>query len=226
MHFPSSHKNKPRSIFWQYRYVFIAAFLIVFSASFVVLSLIGLLPEELADPEVKSLVTIVNAEADKVNDGVTVIRNNLEIKGEEPVKIVIAKIGVNSSVHNPNTTNVAALDEELKKGVVRYPGSGLLGKGNVFLFGHSSTLRVINNPAYKALNHLDRLVVGDEIKVYSGGKEYLYRVSTVEKKNESQAIINLADTTNKLTISTCDSFSGIKQQRIIVEADFVGSRPL
>lgn len=209
---------------WHHRYIFLSIFLTVFVLSFGVLALIGIVPEELADPESPSLVALVNAKADTTsNSGVTVIRPIQKENGEVPMRLVIAKIDVNQPILNPSSRDVNQLDEELKKGVVRYPGSGLLGDGNVFLFGHSSTLSVIHNKAYKALNHLDYLVKGDEIKVYSATRIYTYRVTSVVKKSEGQAVIDLASDGNKITISTCDSFSGIKQQRIIVEADLVSS---
>ena len=217
---------------WQYRYVFLVTFGGVFVFSFASLYLIGLLPEELAGPNDVSLVTIVNAKAGTSNDEVVVINDyvppppTIQQRGEQPRRIVIEKIGVDSAIVSPGTTNVAALDETLKRGVVHYPGSGLLGDGNVFLFGHSSTLPVIYNKAYKALNHIDYLKAGDVVHVYSATTLYTYTVTTVEKKNESQAVINLADKENKITISTCDSFSGIKQQRIIVEATLTSQKSL
>ena len=74
-------------------------------------------------------------------------------EGELPVRIEIPSIGVRANVSNPNTTGVAALDAELTKGAVRYPGSGVPGEeGNVLIFGHSSYLPVVQNQAYKAFN--------------------------------------------------------------------------
>jgi LPXTG-site transpeptidase (sortase) family protein len=211
---------------WRHRYLFLIIFIAVFVVSFILLALIGILPEELNDGTGNNLVSIVNAEADKYNEGVTIIKNESQGTGEEPVRLMINKIGVNTPIINSVSRSISALDHDLTKGIVRYPGSALIGQGNMFLFGHSSTLRVIKNPAYKALNHLDRLLPGDEVIVYSATREYTYRVVTVNKKNEGQAVIDLAAKANRITISTCDSFSGIKQQRIIVEADYVSSRPL
>lgn len=213
---------------WTHRYLFLALFLTVFIVSFGLLAIIGIVPEELSDPGTPSLVSFINtkAEASGTNTGVTVIKNDPKQSGEEPVRIVIDKIDVNQPILNPDTRDVNQLDEVLKKGIVRYPGSGLLGSGNVFLFGHSTTFAVVHNQAYKALNHLDYLKAGDEIKVYSANKLYIYRVTTVTKKSEGQAVIDLASKANKITISTCDSFSGIKQQRIIAEADLVSTTKL
>ncbi len=215
---------------WQYRYLFLVIFLVVFVVSFGLLAFIGIVPLELRDEGTPNLVSFINARADTgtSNSGVNVIRPNpvpgtAGETGEVPVRIVIDKIDVNQPILNPTTRDVKQLDEELKHGVVRYPGSGLLGDGNVFLFGHSTTFAVVHNQAYKALNHLDYLKAGDEVKVYSATRLYTYRITSVVKKSEGQAVIDLSGTTNKITISTCDSFSGIKQQRIIAEADLVST---
>ncbi len=220
------HSHSFVNTVWKHRYLFLVLFLGVFVVSFALLAFIGILPQELSDGSDNNLVALINTQADKYNEGVTVIKNESQGEGEEPVRLMIDKIGVNTPVINSVSRTVSALDRDLTKGVVRYPGSALIGKGNVFLFGHSSTLSVIHNPAYKALNHLDYLKTGDEIKVYSATKEYTYRVVSVNKKDEGQAVIDLAAKANRITISTCDTFSGIKQQRIIVEADYVGSRTL
>ena len=148
-----------------------------------------------------------------------------EIKAT-PIKIVIDKIGVNSTILNPESTDINILDESLSYGVVRYPKSGLLGENdNIYLFGHSTSIAVVRNQAYKALNGIETLQKGDMVKVQSSQREYLYKVTSVKMQRNSDAVVKFNTGKKTLTISTCNTL-GAKEDRHIVEADFVISYPL
>jgi LPXTG-site transpeptidase (sortase) family protein len=123
-------------------------------------------------------------------------------------------------IANPNTTNVATLDEYLKKGAVRYPGSGTIGLGNMFIFAHSTGIKVVNNQAYKAFNGLKDLTTGDIIKVYGESKIYQYKVTSVRLVDSNEALVTFDTTGSRLTLSTCNTF-GAKTERYVVEADFI-----
>ncbi len=142
------------------------------------------------------------------------------VQGELPTRISIAKIGVNVLVTNTATTNNDVLNQDLLKGSVRYPGSGTLGHGNMFIFAHSTGIKIVNNQAYKAFNNLDKLNIGDVIKVQSATKVYTYKVTSVRLADSSEQFVNLQTNKNMLTLTTCDVF-GEKQQRFVVEAEFV-----
>ncbi len=189
-------------------------FVFIFSASFGLLYMLGLVPPELQftdTPEQTSTLQpweqtqAVPAE-----------------QGELPTKIVIDKVGVNATIENPSTTNAAVLDDSLTRGAVRYPGSGLLGKGNLFLFGHSTSFKVVHNQAYKTFNNLKSLVAGDQIYVYSATKKYTYSVRTVTLVDSNEAWIDVSSKDNMLTLSTCNTF-GAKEERYVVQADYVRS---
>ena len=193
-------------------------FSIVFVISFTLLYTAGLVPDALKTNEGDSLRTLWDkaqkeAVEKQINTGSTVYY-------EEPVRIVITKINVDSSISNPNTTNVATLDEYLKQGAVRYPGSGFLGFGNMFIFAHSSDLAVVNNPAYKTFTHIRDLKAGDIIDVYSGSKKYSYQVTSVKLVDGKTALVDLNNTGNKLTLSTCNTL-GAPSERYVVEADYI-----
>lgn len=142
---------------------------------------------------------------------------------EEPVRVVVPVIGLDTVVANPASTAVATLDQYLLKGAVRYPTSARLGEvGNVVLFGHSSYLPIVNNRAFKAFNGIQKLAVGDAIMVYSAGRVYTYTVRTVASESATNAAIPLTTTGKVLTLATCDSF-GAKSDRFVVTADFVES---
>lgn len=196
---------------------FILYFGIIFIMSFLLLYSAGLVPESIKPDQGDSLRTLWDkaqkqAIEKQVDQGV--------ISNEEPVRIVIKKIDVDSAISNPNTTNVATLDEYLKQGAVRYPGSGLLGFGNMFVFAHSSDLAVVNNPAYKTFTHIRDLKTGDIIDVYSSSKKYSYRVTNVKLVDGKTALVNLDNSKNKLTLSTCNTL-GAPSERYVVEADYI-----
>ena len=123
------------------------------------------------------------------------------------------------------TVVTTALDAALLTKVVRYPTSAKLGEaGTVLLFGHSSYLPVVKNPAYQAFNDIQKLQTGDIITVYSLDTAYTYTVRTVEKETASQGAIPLQVSGKVLTLATCNSFA-TKDDRFIVTADFVDSHP-
>ena len=140
-----------------------------------------------------------------------------------PQRLLIPSLGIDLPVSNPTTSNIEALDEELKHASVRYPDSAKLGEdgGNTLLFGHSSRLPVVRNQLYKAFNDIETLNVGDSIEVLSGSDTYTYIVSRVYQANASDDQIALDVEGHRLTLLTCDSF-GKKSDRWVVEAEFAG----
>lgn len=190
---------------------------VIFIVTFALLYTAGLVPESIKPNEGDSLRTLW----DKAQQ--TGISNQIKqgsVVSESPVRIVIDKIGVDAVVSNPNTTNVTTLDEYLKQGAVRYPGSGSIGAGNMFIFGHSTGIAVVRNQAYKTFNGLKNLSKGDIIKVYGESKAHTYRVSSVTLVDQNQALVEFGNNKNMLTLSTCNTF-GAKSERYVVEADFV-----
>ncbi|MEK7606154.1 MAG: sortase [Patescibacteria group bacterium] len=149
-----------------------------------------------------------------------------EVTNDTPVRIIIDAIGVDTKINNPTGTSIATLDAALLTGAVHYPGSGdLEDTSNMFLFGHSTGFRVVQNESFKAFNNLDDLSANDIIRVRSDSHEYLYRVTNVSKTKAEDALVELSNREKKLTLTTCDSF-GSKEDRFVVEADFVGSYPI
>ncbi len=140
-----------------------------------------------------------------------------------PTRMVIPKLGTDLPINNPQTRNIALLDEELKTGAVRYPDSATLGVdgGNVLLFGHSSGLPAVRNKFFKAFNGIETLKYGDSIEITSGSDRYTYKVSRVYRASASDDRIELQVPGQRLTLLTCNSF-GSRVDRWIVEADLVG----
>jgi len=204
-----------------YKWRFLFTFLLIFFVSLTFLSAIGFVPESI-DEEYDFSAPSVETTNSTQNSSV---RSTAVV--EQPVRIIIPTIGINSLVLNPASRDIATLDNALLSGAVRYPGSSKLGEsGNMLLFGHSSYLPVVNNQNYKAFNGIQKLEKGDQVLLQSEGLEYVYRVVTVREATASETLVDLRKVGNpKLTLSTCNSF-GSASERFIVEADFVGSYPI
>ena len=201
---------------WSRKWSFLATFLVIFFLTVAVLARFDLLP----DPPKAASTEAAVAEASSTMPAV------LPATPEDPVKIEIPKVGVSAMIANPETTNADALDALLLKGAVRYPTSAKLGEtGNVVLFGHSSYLPIVKNPAYKTFDGIQKLSPGDRITVYSSDEAYTYAVRSVEKENANQGAIPLSVAGKVLTLSTCNSFA-TKEDRFVVTADLVESHPL
>ncbi|NBD74086.1 sortase [Patescibacteria group bacterium] len=205
--------------------------LMVFSLLTVVLAQLDLLPE----PTTAAADESANAAA--VTEAAEAVLERTEEPAEEPAaapepvalpeRIRIDALGIDVAIENPTSTEVAVLDEALLAGAVRYPSSAQLGEaGNVFLFGHSSSLPVVRNQNFKAFNGLSTLVAGDLIQVDGGGQRHLYRVETVRLARADEALVSFdRQEGRRLTLSTCNTF-GEKDERWVVEATFVGAYPI
>ncbi len=149
----------------------------------------------------------------------------LEIDSTLPVSLSIPEVGIRVPIVNPEKTDIKTLDTALINGVVHYPGSGLPGeKSNVLFFGHSSNLPVVNNPAYKALNGLEYVKLGDDVFVETKNIIYHYRISAIRLTTAEEELISFRSDRRMITISTCNTF-GLKSERFVAEAILVGSNP-
>lgn len=198
------------------KWSFLAAFLAVFFVTFSVLATYDIVPEEPATVAKEDVVVQSRALSASVALAAP----------ENPVRVAIPAVGIDVTIKNPNTTNVAVLDQALLSGAVRYPTSAKLGdEGNMVLFGHSSYLPVVNNKAFKAFNEIQNLKEGDRITVYGETAAFVYAVKSVSSADAEEDAIPLTQTGHTLTLATCDSF-GKKTDRFIVVADLVESYPL
>ena len=169
-------------------------------------------PSAIADIEPPTLVDDSTAQA-------AVLSASTE---SEPLRLIVSSVGIDTPVLNPQSQDINALNEALNSGAVHYPGSGNLEDiTNMFIFGHSSHLPVVNNEAYKALNDLEDTLPGDLIRVQSTTKEYHYRITSIELVSADNAWVEFQSDIKKLTLSTCNNF-GSKQDRFVVEAEWIG----
>jgi LPXTG-site transpeptidase (sortase) family protein len=155
----------------------------------------------------------------------TVASNAVSSDPYNPVRVVSAKVGLDAVVHNPVSTNLASLDNQLLYGAVRYAESGNLESNkNILIFGHSSQLPKVYNQNFKIFNGVKRLAAGDEILVYSKTHVYRYVVTSLTLVRASEGVVTFSNE-HKLVLVTCN-VAGAKEERFMAEADFVGSYPI
>ena len=213
---PHTPTPKPLEILLSRKWSFLAIAVLVFVASYGILTSFDLIP---------NAAEVAGAKADVVAGPVT--QADVLVPSEFPTKVTIPSIDLETTISNPTTAAPALLDELLLKGAVRYPTSGLLGtKGsNVVVFGHSSYLPIVHNQAYKAFDGIQKLSAGDKIYVSGTNRAYVYAVETVAQADATKAGVPLAVEGNKLTLITCDSFA-TKSDRYVVIAHLVESYPI
>ncbi len=210
---------------------FLILWISVFLASYGVLSFTGLIPDELKEFNASSIASLQwRAPAASVDgtlpgqglSSTTPAENIPSVKETIlPDRIIIEKIAVDAPVMNPESRDIAVLDQALLSGVVRYPGSGGLDDAsNMFLFGHSTNWAVVHNQSYKSFNRLGELQIGDVITVLSGSQEYRYRVFSVALVDKDKALVELGSGEKLITLSTCDTF-GQRSDRFVVQARFL-----
>lgn len=137
-----------------------------------------------------------------------------------PTRVRIDALDREVVVLNPDDASTAVLDAALLQGIVRHPDSADLSTpGTMFLLGHSSHLPTVKNKNFQAFNDIEKLKVGDTIRVYTPTHEYVYTVNRVYEAKASRAEVPLQFETPKLVLATCNSF-GTKDDRFIVEAGF------
>ncbi len=142
-------------------------------------------------------------------------------------RIIIPKIGKNIPIVETekgalyasdwNTFSKAIL-EDLKRGVVRYPGSARPGqKGNVFITGHSSYYPWDDGKFKDVFALLPHLEIGDEIIIYFNQKKYRYKIAEKkEVKPQNTEILKPTDDF-RLTLMTCTPV-GTNLRRLVITA--------
>lgn len=140
-------------------------------------------------------------------------------------RIIIPKIWKNipliDSNHdgNSNFTEMhKVFMEELKNGVVRYPGTAKPGEqGNVFIFGHSSNYPWIQSDYNDVFALIDSLEDGDKIIVYYNQKKYTYTVTdrATVKPGDTKALQARDPNKKEISLMTCWPI-GTTLERLII----------
>jgi LPXTG-site transpeptidase (sortase) family protein len=143
-------------------------------------------------------------------------------------RIIIPRIGKNiplvdiaSDLHPEYEVMHETFMEELKKWVVRYPGTARPGEvGNVFIFGHSSNYPWVQSEYNDIFALLDELQTGDEITIYYFQKKYVYTVTdrAIVKPGDVQALDQRDPEKKELSLMTCWPI-GTTLERLIIFAE-------
>lgn len=201
---------------------FITLFSGFFLATIILLAGLGLVPSEFQSDTDNSniLDKVKNAAISPLTGGENIAPVNSLVEYEYPVRIVIPSTATDGVIKNPTSINVDVLDNALTQGAVRYPGSGVPGVGNMFIFGHSTGIKIVQNKAYKVFNTIKNAKTGDEIQIFTEKNLYIYKVTSVEEVNKDETLVEFnTKGPATLTLSTCDSF-GAKTDRFVVKAVF------
>ncbi|MBI5457448.1 sortase [Candidatus Kaiserbacteria bacterium] len=207
--------------------VFFAAVVVIFFSTVSAADSIGFVPSYIdgMPPEKKSTSeTVALSDLPQLSELYkTTGESPAAPQGILPERIKSAAIGLDAVIQNPGTRDLDSLAAAILKSPTRYVDSAKLGvPGNMLIFGHSSTYKVVRNPMYKVFNRISELKPGDSISVEGGGVEYLYSVTSVRSVDVNETVIDLsAAQGTKLTLTTCDILTG-KSARFIVEAEYVG----
>jgi LPXTG-site transpeptidase (sortase) family protein len=223
-------KNKgkiSKKFFERHDVLFLAVFGAVFFITLAIFTFIGFVPKEISPMQNGgsngtlslesqsnySLFGVDFMKGSKANK----IQKVSEIPADDlPVRIVISKADVDFKIINPESTDLSFLDNELSLAPVRYPGSGTISAGNIFIFGHSTGFKIVQNPAYKVFNNLKKLKVGDEITIYSmSGKTHVYSVVSGGDVKKEDTWIDFSANKPSLTLSTCDRLSQLGDRYVV-----------
>ena len=214
---------------WARRVPFFLVFFSVVLATYAVLFAIDFIPEPVSETEdsansvledIKSKLANQAKAADEPVVVEPVVTSIL------PIKIIFDTLDKEVAVLNPESREIADLDEALLEGVVRHPDSADFGEaGNIFILGHSSYLPNVFNKNFQAFNGIQELEWGDKIRLISVDTEYTYQVEKVYKAKASGVVVPYTPGKANLTLATCNSF-GSKDDRFIVEAKLINTKNL
>lgn len=133
--------------------------------------------------------------------------------------LVVPKINVTVPIQFINSIKEEDLAAALPNGVVHYYQTALPGQpGNSFITGHSSNYWWIKGEYNYVFANLDKLVVGDQAKIYYNGNKYLYQVTAIKVVEPTD--MEVLDQTIKptMTLMTCTP-AGTSLHRLIVSFD-------
>ncbi len=143
-------------------------------------------------------------------------------------RLIIPKLGKNVPIVNTDPGDLIGADwktleqafqDDLKDGVIHYPGTAEPGEiGNVFITGHSSYYLWDSGRYKDVFARLNQLVPGDEITIYYDQEKYQYTVREKrEVQNDDVDVLEQGDE-KILTLMTCSPV-GTNFRRLVIVAD-------
>ncbi|MEI6426671.1 MAG: class E sortase [Candidatus Absconditabacteria bacterium] len=146
-------------------------------------------------------------------------------------RLIIPKFDVNDPIIISQFTNMDEFiyknyNEELKKGVVKYPTTPAPGQsGNTLIFGHTSQEWRKQNQYGMAFAHIAQMQKGDKIEVVWDGTLYEYKVVDIQVQYPDKVHVTYDQYAakkdhNYLTLMGCYPI-GTSKQRMLVVAEQV-----
>ncbi len=206
---------------WERKVPFFGVFFVVMLVTYALMVIIDFVPEPVTSNTDQSETEDVATTTLPTTTASTEVQKVVE--KIYPESIYFDSLGRGVKVLNPESSDLAVLDEALLNGVVRHPDSvDLSEEGNMLILGHSSYLPTVFNKNFQAFNDVQKLTWGDKIRVRTADTEYVYRVEKVYQAKASEVFVPDTPGESKLTLATCNVL-GAKEDRFIVEASLVGS---
>lgn len=118
----------------------------------------------------------------------------------------IPAISVETKVTFSASTDVATIENDLKRGVVFYPGSVYPGQnGQIVILGHSAPPGWPNARIEGVFTDLEKLVIGDKVFLDLNNKQYTYIVKekSIIKKGADVPTSAISANNNVLTLISC-----------------------
>lgn len=135
-------------------------------------------------------------------------------------RLVVPKLGLNVPLIFPENPETQALLEDLKKGVVHYPGTALPGQlGNLFIAGHSSQHAWESGNYKNVFTLINELESGDEIIVYFEEEKYVYQVANQKVVSAADSSVLESSDSPVVTLMTCWPVGTIAK-RLVVTANY------
>ena len=164
----------------------------------------------------------------RANADTPLIVNSASVAATQQPEVIIPKINVQIPVYyGSNTTDEAAIENDLEKGVVHYPTTSVPGQnGNAAFFGHSSN-NIFNKGKYKFAFVLLRTLVPDDVFYLTyNGKVYVYKVISKRVVDPSEvSVLNAQEgQTATATLITCDP-PGTSLKRLVIVGQQVSPDP-
>lgn len=202
---------------------FFLTFFVIVLLTYALLYALDFYPEPVTEPAEDEATTV--AVTAMTEETVVTEPTPAVVNAPLPTKIIFDDLDREVTVLNPESRDVATLDEALLDGAVRHPDSAdFSADGNMFILAHSSYLPNVLNKNFQAFNGIQELTWGDMVRVQSADTEYVYRVEKVYKAT-TDLVVPHTPGEARLTLATCNSF-GAKEDRFMVEAELIETRAL
>ncbi len=144
-----------------------------------------------------------------------------KIPGEKKIEsytLSIPKLGIKDA-------NVSAMDTKLSEHLVQYftTSNNPVERGTSVIFGHSTLPQLFSESNYKTIfANLHTLKTGDEFSIIVNGKEYMYRIFSINIVSpDDPNIFSQSFDNSYITLVTCTP-PGTVWKRLIVRASLVG----